>query len=548
MFLGMWTAVVVVSPAAVAGGHGAGPPIRAIGPPASAHLTSVAMRGPARPPIESVSVSPSSVPANSTTTLIFTFTAATPFDGGEVILTVPADWTPPSVTPGSPGYVTSPCTGSEPCVAVNGMNVMVSGVNLAAESAITLTYEDARAPGRQTVDSFLASARPLPYGHLLPVSPADVSVSCPAGSMSASPHAVTAGSTSTLIFTYRAGSCGIGAGGQLSLVIPSGWTPPSLTGPAGDITVSRFSPPSLSGSTITITVPQEGDVLAPGETLTITYATAVAPGSPGPFTFSTSEQTSASSTLTLLTDSPQVTVAPPEPSSRGTSNGGTASPASSGSPASPAAEQGRMTVTPGTVTAGRSATLTFTYTAGADGLRPQGEVGLMVPQGWPAPPGGIATAEHPTTSAGMLTVSGRRITVNNVKLAPGQQLVITYRTRSVPHSPGRFTFAAQERSSGSARLMALAASPSVVVAAGAGSVPLAVIGAVAALVVIAAGATFAVRYLRGRGGPLPSVAAEPHTGPPPAMTIRDTGGDPALTVHIEPHPAAPRTHVEEARP
>jgi hypothetical protein len=45
-----------------------------------------------------------------------------------------------------------------------------------------------------------------------------------------------------------------------------------------------------------------------------------------------------------------------------------------------------------------------------------------------------------------------------------------------------------------------------------------------------------------------NVRAVPHTGPPPSVTMRDTGSRPALTVRIEPRAYATVTTVEEKRP
>lgn len=155
----------------------------------------------------------------------------------------------------------------------------------------------ARAPDEATTAAFLAlyayDAAWLGSSPPPPPSVAYVTVRWPdgTGSMSVSPRSAAAGSARTFTFTYTAAGHGILAGGQLSLVIPPGWTPPSLTGPAGYITASVFGPPSISGRTITVKLSHRGDQLAPGATLAITYATASAPSSPGTFTFSASQQT-----------------------------------------------------------------------------------------------------------------------------------------------------------------------------------------------------------------------------------------------------------------
>ena len=551
VFLGMCAAVMVVSPTALTGGHGAGPSAGKAGSGARAHLVTAALPGTGGNPL-SVSVLPNSVTAGSVNTFTITFTTASSLVRSTVGLVVPTGWTSPSETPGSPGYVRPECLNRTSCPnmrVVSRTTVEFTGFSLDSGQSFNVTYADARAPDEATTAAFqalyaydaawLGSSPPPP-----PVAYVTVRWPDGTGSMSVSPRSAAAGSARTFTFTYTAAGYGILPGGQLSLVIPPGWTPPSLTGPAGYITASVFGPPSISGRTITVRLSQRGDQLAPGATLAITYATASAPSSPGTFTFSASQQTAESGALTPLAESPQVTLAPAV-----ANGGGTSGAEPGGRPsATTTAETGRITVAPDTVTAGQSAVLTFTYTAGAAGLRRKGEVELTVPPGWPAPPSDLAAAGHPTTSAGTATVSGRRVTISQAKLEPGQQLIITYRTQAVPRSPGRFTFAARERFSGTSRLTALAISPSVTVAGSPGSVPPVVIWLLAALVALAAGATLAIRRLRSRPGPALSVRAEPHTGPPALVTIRDTGEDPALAVRIEPHPGAPSTILEEARP
>lgn len=114
----------------------------------------------------------------------------------------------------------------------------------------------------------------------------------------------------TLTFSYTAGECALGQGSQVSLVIPPGWAPPSLTGSDSHVTASLFGPPSVSGRTVTVGLRQRGAFLKPGMTLAITYASAVPPASPGAYTFSASEQTTGVGILTPLAVSPQVTVVP----------------------------------------------------------------------------------------------------------------------------------------------------------------------------------------------------------------------------------------------
>jgi hypothetical protein len=225
-----------------------------------------------------------------------------------------------------------------------------------------------------------------------------------------------------------------------------------------------------------------------------------------------------------------------------------------------------MTVTPVQVTAARPSTLRFTYTAGAAGLSPSGEVTVVVPAGWTAPSPAPGQAGYTSASGGRLTVTDRQITVTGVTLRPGRQLVITYAAGSAPRVSGLATFLTRDRPSRTATLAALTRSPAVAVAlvsqrgrAGMNWLPilLAVIG-----LVLVAGAAGLAAFRPLRRGPLPrgplprgphgtgagDVRAVPHAGPPPSVTIRDTGGRPALTVRIEPRAGSPVTTIKERQP
>jgi hypothetical protein len=85
-----------------------------------------------------VTASPTSVPVGSAgNTIVFTYTAAPGgLDSGELDMTVPAGWSPPSVTPSDPGYVTSTCG----TVAVSGTTIEITGVTLASGASCTITY------------------------------------------------------------------------------------------------------------------------------------------------------------------------------------------------------------------------------------------------------------------------------------------------------------------------------------------------------------------------------------------------------------------------
>lgn len=100
---------------------------------------------------------------------------------------------------------------------------------------------------------------------VLVTSALDVAVAAPAvdgdGMMSVSPTSVTYGSTNTFIFTFTADVSDFGAGSQVALTIPAGWTPPTTAAGAGHITVASETatlsgnpPIAVAGSTIFIDV------------------------------------------------------------------------------------------------------------------------------------------------------------------------------------------------------------------------------------------------------------------------------------------------------
>ena len=281
--------------------------------------------------------------------------------------------------------------------------------------------------------------------------------------------------------------------------------------------------------------------LGPGDTVSIDYEMAEAPVSPSGYTFDAAEQSGADGSLTSLAASPEVNVTP--------SIAGSSSPSQTTGhsfPPPPPSSAGSMTVSPAQVPASRASTLTFSYTAPRAGLSPSGEITVDVPAGWAVPSASPGQAGYASSNAGVLSVSGRRITVAGATLASGQKLTIIYTVRAAPSSAGLSTFVTSERSDGKARLTALSLSPSVTVAltgATGGSTLWPVIWLVIGL---AAAVSSAGVLASRRGRPRKwakagsSVQARPHQGPPTSVVIHDTGTHPTLIVRIEPHasPAA----------
>ena len=291
--------------------------------------------------VGTVQVSPDRVAASSTRTLTFTYAPAAGcvVEGGTVSLKVPPGWTPPSATPGAAGYVaSSPGTQS---LSVSGTAITVTGVTLAAGQALTITYSRARVPGSATTATFAASEQSAPAGTLAALlssprvkvrslvatsSPTpSTSSSSPTngtgggtpgqtgdartGTMTVSPVTVTASRPGTLTFTYRAPAHGLAPSGEVTLLVPRGWTPPSPAPGTAGYTTSSPGAVSVSGRRITVT----GATLARGQSLVITYRPTAAPQAAGTSVFAASERGGAINVMTALAPSPSVMVAGPAP-------------------------------------------------------------------------------------------------------------------------------------------------------------------------------------------------------------------------------------------
>jgi len=283
--------------------------------------------------VGTMQVSPGSVAASSTRKLTFTYTppGGCVVAGGTVSLMVPPGWTTPSATPGTAGYVAaSPAAQS---ISVSGSAITATGVTLAAGQALTITYHQATAPGSATTSTFATIEESVSTGKPAPLlSPPRVTVRMPvatasptpsastgspsptngtprqprrAGTMTVSPGTVMASHPGTLTFTYRAPAHGLARSGEVTLLVPPGWTPPSATPGKAGYTTSRPGAVTVSGRRITVT----GAKLAPGQPLVITYRPTAAPPAAGTSVFAASERAHAINVLTALATSPSVIVA-----------------------------------------------------------------------------------------------------------------------------------------------------------------------------------------------------------------------------------------------
>jgi titin len=266
-----------------------------------------------------MTVSPAAVSASSKSdTLSFAYTAATGgTSGGEIEVVVPSGWSVPSKIATAAGYVTSTCG----TVAVSGSIVKVTAMTVAGTKTCTITYGSkaghgpgAVAPAVTGADTFKASEASASAGTLatLRTSPVvKVYAANGSGTAKVAPTSVKAGSKGiTLSFGFTAATGGT-SGGEIALIMPSGWSAPSKTANAAGYVTSTCGTVAISGSTIKVT----GMTLAGTKTCTITYGSkaghgpgAVAPTAAGTDTFKTFEASTSPGTLTLLRTSPVVNV------------------------------------------------------------------------------------------------------------------------------------------------------------------------------------------------------------------------------------------------
>ncbi len=514
----------------------------------------------------SLQVSPAAVQVSQATTLTMSFAA--PADPPSPYLTVrlamPPGWTA-SAPLADPACQDVGCE-VESATATQIVVVMRLYDTTAFALEVPVTVSGSAGPA-----SFIATEqfRSSPGVTLQAMAP-PVTVSCPpdqAGTMTVNPQSVSAASSTGLSFTYTAGSCALGTDGQVAVTVPTGWTAPEGTDSAAPGYVSwTGGQVSVAGPVITVPVGN----LEPGTTTSFEYENVQAPGSPGPFTFAATEQSGPGGPAQDLASSPQVVVTPSQVTST--------------TPPPPPGGAGTMTVTPGRVTATHRTTLRFSYTAAPTGLSPSGEVSVVVPAGWTSPSLSPGQAGYVSASDGQLSVSGQRITLTGVTLGSGQHVSITYAAATAPGPAGLATFVTAEGPDGTAALAALRVSPAVTVAPVGGGPGghgrmldgLPILLVVAGLVLAAAVAgllafrplafrplafrplafrplafrPLAFRPSRrgGHPGPGGDVRAVPHAGPPVSVTVRDTGGRPALTVRIEPHAGVAVTTIEERQP
>jgi hypothetical protein len=275
-----------------------------------------------------------------------------------------------------------------------------------------------------------------------------------AGTLTTPTTNVSASQTgNTVVFTYTAAAGGM-QNGSITLVVPAGWTAPSLTANNAGYTTASAGTVAVASQTITVS----NLTLAGAATMTITYGDksgggtgAAATATTGAQTWQAQQKARSAGTLTNLGSSPSITVN-----------------AADGS--------GTLTTPTTNVSASQIGnTLTFTYTAAAGGIN-NGTVTLVVPAGWSAPSTTGANAGYSTSSAGTLAVAAQTITVSSLTLAGGSTFTIVYGSTAgggpgatATSSTGAQTWQAQAKSTAGGTLANLGASPSITVYAADGS-------------------------------------------------------------------------------
>ena len=374
---------------------------------------------------------------------------------GSLSVVVPTGWTPPTTVAG-PGFTTT----SVGALSVSGQTITITGVTRAAAQTVVVTYGSggtATAPATTGAQAWQIQESSTAVGALTSIAASPVVTvyaNDGSGTLTAGTANVSASQTgNTIAFTYTAAAGGL-SGGTITLVVPAGWSAPSISAVAAGYTTSTAGTVAVAAQTITVSAL----TLAGGGTATITYgskagggAGATATATTGVQTWQGQERSTAAGVLTNLASSPSITI--------NAANG-----------------TGTLTVLPANVGNGSTGnTLTFTYTAAAGGMS-NGNVTVTAPAGWSAPSTTTSASGYTTASTGVVSAAGQTITVSGVTLAGAATATIVYGSTSGGGSgatagttAGANAFQTQQRSTAGGVLANIGASPSVNVYAADGS-------------------------------------------------------------------------------
>jgi hypothetical protein len=391
--------------------------------------------------------------ASTGNTLVFTYTAAAGGIGANanngIEVTLPANWSAPSVTATDPGYVTATPSGGAVDVSVAGQVITVEVTTaLPGNGTITVTYGDksgggsgATAPPNAVAATKITvassdddtagfteltdgSSPKITVGATDGAGTAELVVYDPDGAVATTSNAVgvasgSQGDGNVLQITYTiddANNLGM-ADGIVTIDIPSGWSAPSVTnGDDGYVEVtggtadSTGSVTNVTGRTVTVSGITGDD----NETVVLRYGGgtgtgATAQATAGTATFTTRSQLNSGGTLTSIGTSPTAQVM--------------------GDGA------GTMTVAPLTLTRTQTdAELDFTFEVTCT-MGGGSEIAITVPSGWTAPVDANVTVSEVSGCNGAVLaegdeqISGSIITIplqNDEYLVPGDEVRIEY--------------------------------------------------------------------------------------------------------------------------
>jgi hypothetical protein len=229
--------------------------------------------------------------------LTFTYQAgAGGIRGGLLSVKVPPGWSPPSTSPGDPGYVTS-SEGKAP--AVHGREIRLQLADVSSYGTLQITYgtgKGAVAPHANVGSQEWTFAEAAHGGKLKPIAgQPQVTVISADGSGTlrrASGPAAPGSPGNTVVFMFQAAPGGI-QDGTITLTVPDGWSGPSTgSGDPGYVSATAGSL-ATSGQTITLS----HVYLQSGSTMSIVYGSrtgggpgANAPKHVGPALWPVSEQ------------------------------------------------------------------------------------------------------------------------------------------------------------------------------------------------------------------------------------------------------------------
>ena len=253
----------------------------------------------------------------------------------------------------------------------------------------------------------MASGLGTPIGSTLPSALCPTPAGDGNGTMTVAPANVGVATHNTLVFTYLPPTGKDFIDGGLKVVVPAGWSAPSTTpGTAGYVTASAGVVSIVRRLDRRLRSVVDRERRSRHHVRRYIRRRPRGDSHPQPRRRQRSPRRSrppASGTLTALATSPQVVV--------GTAADGT----------------GTLTVSPTTAIVSAPTTLQFTYTPPPGTGITSGKLTITVPTSWTAPQvGNNAAAGFVTATTGTVSASSGVIHVNNLTLAIGESVTVTY--------------------------------------------------------------------------------------------------------------------------